>query len=122
MSALEKLIENMTLGELARLANMTVERVIDLVLGGAPPTRSATAVPPVVASARGPKGKIARGGLRLDHVLTTLASLGGPAKLEDVRARTGGSQQQVRAALQKLAEAAKVKITGERRGTRYAAR
>jgi DNA-binding GntR family transcriptional regulator len=54
-------------------------------------------------------------------VLTAVASIGGPAKLDQVRATTGGSVPQVRSALQKLAEAGKVKITGERRGTRYSA-
>jgi hypothetical protein len=54
-------------------------------------------------------------------VLAALASVGAAAKLEDVRAKVGGSVPQVRSALQKLAEAKKVKITGQRRGTRYSA-
>lgn len=125
MSALETLIGRMTVAELARLANLSVEQLVAAAFDGATPGRTARAAAPAPVpdnGARVRRGKVPRGGLRLDHVLTTLASLGGPAKLDDVRVKTGGSVPQVRSALQKLAEAGKVKITGERRGTRYLSR
>lgn len=125
MSALENLVGAMTLAELARLANTSVEQVVNTVLGGRPPSR-ATAAPSRSAASQGEssprRDKVPRGALRVDHVLATLASSRGPAKLDDVRAKVGGSAAQVRSALQKLAAAGKVKITGERRGTRYVAR
>jgi predicted transcriptional regulator len=65
---------------------------------------------------------VPRGGLNLTAVLSALASARGPAKLEEVRAKVGGSVAQVRSALQKLATAGMLEIAGERRGTRYLAR
>lgn len=114
----------MTLSELARRAGKSVEEVVALVFGGAPPSNGVGAARPT-ASMSPPSGrpkKVPRGGLRVDHVLAAVGSVGGPAKLDDVRAKVGGSAAQVRSALQKLAKAGKVKITGERRGTRYALR
>jgi len=122
MSSLENLISRMTLAELARLANTDVEGVVALAFGGASPratTNGATARP---AHTRDRSAKIQRGGLRIDHVLTALSGAGGPTTLSDVQSKVGGSAAQVRAALKKLAKAGKVRITGERRGTRYAAR
>jgi len=126
MSALENLIGQMTLAELARLANTSVEQVVAIVLAGAASGKSrggsgdAARVPPSAWRAR--RGTVPRGGLRLDHIVAALASVEGPAKLEQVREQTGGSVPQVRAALQKLSEAGRVRITGERRGTRYSVR
>ncbi len=120
MSAIEALVGNMTLAELARFANTSVEAIVGAVLRGS--AANGGAVDSKRRETSSPPGKVTRGGLRLDRVLASLVSVGGPAKLEDVRARTGGSVPQVRAALQKLAKSGNVKITGERRGTRYAAR
>ena len=128
MSSLEDLVGTMTLSELARFANTSVEAIVALAVDRPAVPRS-TGTPGDGAALRHTgmrphlrPDKVARAGLRLDHVLATLAALGAPAKLDDVRTRTGGSAPQVRAALQKLAEAGKVDITGERRGTRYTVR
>lgn len=107
----------MTVGELARRAGRSVE---DLVASAF--SNGAGSQPRAVTAVAKPEGAVARGGLELDAVLAALASVGGPAKLEEVRAKVGGSTAQVRAALQKLAGARKLTITGERRGTRYSAR
>ena len=121
MTALETLIANLTVGELARFAGRSVEDVVTVALGQtngqSPAATRHTGTRPGRDSV-----KVPRGGLRIDHVLSTLQSLGEPVKLEEVRARVGGSAQQVRSALQRLSESGTVKITGERRGTRYAAR
>jgi hypothetical protein len=115
MSALESLFASMTLADLARLAGTTVAQVVEVAYSGRP-----SAAPSSTPKATKP-GKVARGGLSSDQVLAALRAAGASAKLEDVRAKTGGSVPQVRAALQKLAGAKKVKITGQRRGTRYTA-
>jgi hypothetical protein len=117
MTALESLVGAMTVGELAGLAQRSVEDIVAAAFGngngtGAPSRASA----PV---SNKPPRDIGRGGLQLSAVVAALANVDGPAKLDDVRAKVGGSAAQVRAALQKLAAAGTVQITGERRGTRY---
>lgn len=125
----------MTLAELAQFVNTTVGNLVDVAFSGRAPatTSKPSKAPPSKTSSKPAKatateaptskpGKVARGGLQLDQVLAALASVRpGPAKLEDVRARTGGTVPQVRSALQKLA-GSKVTITGQRRDTRYAVR
>jgi hypothetical protein len=117
MSALETMIGRMTVGELARFLGRSVEDVVNAALA-----RAQAATPRAETRPHVKPGKVARGGLRVDQVLGVLGGIRGPAKMEDVRVKVGGSAAQVRSALQRLAEAGKVKITGERRGTRYAVR
>lgn len=111
MKHLESMVGEMTVGELCKRAGRGISEFVEAVFAsdGAISSTTATTVP---KAAR-------RGGVALDKVLAALTSFGGPSKLEDVRAKVGGSVTQVRAALQKLASAKKVKITGQRRGTRY---
>lgn len=105
----------MTVGELATLSRRSVQDLVSTVLSvGASPSTSRTIVE-AASAAR----DVGRGGLQLSSVIAALAAIQGPAKLDDVRAKVGGSQAQVRAALQKLAAAGTVRITGERRATRY---
>jgi hypothetical protein len=127
MSALESLAGSMTLAELARLAHTSVENIVNAAFGAtrkapAASTRPASAPAATAPAAGKPRGKLPRGGLSLDNVLAALSGHSAPVKLEDVRAKTGGTVPQVRAALQKLAQAKKVQITGQRRGTRYTLR
>lgn len=124
MSALESIVGALTVGELARLTGKSVDQIVGIAFGKA--TQSSTAKPsssavakPSAPAAKARGGKVPRGGLPLDSVLAALAGRNAPVKLEDVRAKTGGSVPQVRAALQKLAQSKKVAITGKRRGTRY---
>jgi hypothetical protein len=123
MSALESLAGSMTLAELARLAHTSVENIVNAAFGATRKAPAASTRPASAAPAAGkPRGKLPRGGLSLDNVLAALSGHSAPVKLEDVRAKTGGTVPQVRAALQKLAQAKKVQITGQRRGTRYTLR
>ncbi len=117
----------MTAGELAARSDISVAHLIEVALSGrgASQSKATTAratTPTRVASSPARHGKIVRGGLSLDDVLAAVGSVGGPAKLEDVRAQTGGTVPQVRAALQKLAGAKTIAITGERRSARYTTR
>lgn len=127
MNALELLFASMTVGELAARSNLSVADLIDVAFSGRGPSQSKpttakapTSTPATSRPAR--RGTIPRGGLSLADVLAAVGSVGGPAKLEDVRAKTGGTVPQVRAALKKLAGAKKIAITGERRSTRYTTR
>lgn len=119
MTSLETLMGSMTVAELARVGGITVEHVVRAAMGGVSPSSRGA---PKENRGRVASPAVPRGGIRLDHVLAALADRGGPAKLEDIRAKTGGSVPQVRAALKKLAAAGSVRISGERRGTRYESR
>ena len=122
MSALESIVGAMTVGELARLTNKSVDQVVAIAFGSTTrPTSSQPASTTAAKPSRGevPRGEVPRGGLAPDSILAALAGNNGPVRLEDVRAKTGGSVPQVRAALQKLAQSKKVAISGKRRGTRY---
>jgi hypothetical protein len=120
-TVLEDLIGSMTLGELARLAGSTVSDVVAKVMDNSA-VRSAkpTAAAPI-SSATKPR-KLPKGGLSVAAVLEVLKTAKAPVAAQDVRAKVGGTANQVRAALAKLAQAKQIKITGERRGTRYALR
>lgn len=123
MSALETIVGNMSLAELARLANKSVEQVVAAVLAGtpAPNGRRGPGRPPGSgAGKRAPRGKVARGGISDDSVLAILRAAKGPVRAEDVRSKLGGSGAQIRIALQRLRDAGKLKVSGQRRGTRYA--
>jgi biotin operon repressor len=130
MSALETIIGGMSLADLARLANKSVEQVVAAVLGGdASPSnsrrgpgrpRGATSTTTSSKSGGAPKGKLPRGAISNESVLAILKAAKGPVRAEEVRAQLGGSGAQVRIALQRLRDAGKLKVTGQRRGTRYA--
>jgi hypothetical protein len=118
--ALESLVAKMTVAELAARAGITVSAFVELAFSGRASPKS-TAAKPTKSTTLKP-GKVPRGGLAADAVLAALRAVGESAKLEDVRAKTGGTVPQVRAALQKLAGSKKISITGQRRGTRYTAK
>lgn len=121
MNPLELLFASMTVGELAARSNISVTDLVEVAFTGRSSTRSASK-PSAPKSPTSNPGGVARGGLQPDQVLAALRAVGATAKLEDVRSKVGGSVPQVRAALQKLAGARKVTITGQRRGTRYTAK
>jgi hypothetical protein len=116
MSKMESMVGAMTVGELCTRAGLSVADFVNAAFNRTGPAASKVAPYP-----NSTNGAVPRGGLPLDQVLAALSSIGAAAKLEDVRGKTGGTVPQVRAALQKLAGAKKVKITGQRRGTRYTA-
>jgi hypothetical protein len=107
----------MTVGELAARSGRSLQDLVTAVLSG----RVSSSTPVARAEPASATQDVRRGGLHLSSVVAALAGIEGPAKLDDVRGKVGGSQAQVRAALQKLAAAGTVRITGERRGTRYEA-
>ncbi|MEZ6194560.1 MAG: hypothetical protein R3F20_02365 [Planctomycetota bacterium] len=53
-------------------------------------------------------------------IIEALQGLGEPSAAEAIRPVTGGTAAQVRDSLKRLAESKAVKVTGQRRGTRYA--
>ncbi len=125
MSSLESLVGSMTVAELARLANKTVEAVVRLAFGHG---ESAARQPRARASAK-PRRKTAakpkrepRGSVAADKVLAFVAAAKGAVSAATIRSKVGGSAAQVRSALKGLAEAGKIKISGKRRGTRYTAK
>lgn len=120
MTRLEALVGSMTLGELARLAGRSLDEVVAVAMNGTRPT-PASGVPPKRDEVR-PRGELPRGGVRVDRVLAAVVASGKPIDINSIRAKVGGSTAQVRAALRKLADAGKLGITGQRRGTRYAVR
>ena len=127
MSALETIIGSMSLAELARLANTTVEQIVAAAMSSASPRSSArsngrsVARPPSRPAAAPKPGALPRGGVRLDQLLRAVAGAKAPIDINSIRAKVGGSAAQVRAGLKKLESAGQVRITGERKGTRYAA-
>jgi hypothetical protein len=118
MDAIETMLARMTVADLAKLAGRSVADVIGFLLGDAPRRAPRATSKP---TARAPR-TVARGGIAPESVLEIVRAAREPVKAEHVRAQLGGSAAQVRTALQKLAAARKVKITGQRRGTRYQAR
>lgn len=124
---LEELVGGMSVGELARLAGSSVSDVVAKVMGTAPsngssrPTTSATA-PTQPQKTASPARKIPKGKMSVAAVLDVLKAAKGPVSAQDVRAKVGGTPNQVRASLAKLADAKQIRVTGERRATRYALR
>lgn len=126
MSSLETMIASMTLAELAKLANSTVEQIVAAALSSSPSRSNGRAPARSTAPADKPMSKnaaatVPRGSIRVDHLLNVIAGAKGPIDMNAIRAKIGGSPDQLRVALKKLATAGQVKITGVRRGTRYAA-
>lgn len=95
MNPLELLFASMTVGELAARANISVAEFVEVAFTGrgSSPSKStaskSTTAKPTSKPAR--NGKVARGALSLDEVLAAVASISRPAKLEDVRAKVGGT-------------------------------
>jgi len=145
MTPLESLVAGMTIEQLARRANITVEQLVDKALGGTvrSPVPRATqqtrsAKPSSAPSAIGvptPKAKTAakvppkakpsartRGSITDAEVLAILGATSEPVSSEHVRALLGGSPAQIRAALHRLRDKKRVRVAGKKRGTRYAVR
>jgi DNA-binding transcriptional ArsR family regulator len=125
-TALEELVGAMSVGELAKFAGSSVAEVVAKVLGSssvAKPLRDVVEAKPVSATAtqRVPR-KLPKGALSSTAVLEVLRATKAPVPAQDVRAKVGGTPNQVRAVLSKLIEAGKVKAVGERRGTKYLAK
>ena len=136
MTPLESLVATMTIEQLARLANTTVEVIVTRALGGtgggtpraSQPTPTST---PSVTRGAARNGKAAptgkpsartRGSITDAEVLAVLGASSEPVSSEHVRAQLGGSPDQIRAALHRLRDKKRIRVSGEKRGTRYAVR
>jgi hypothetical protein len=124
--SLESIVANMSVADLARLAGTSVEQIVVAAMGASSRPRAAATGGGRAASARAPRaakkgGRVPRGGVTTDALLQVVSAARGPIDINAIRAKVGGSPAQVRAGLQKLAAAKKVKITGKKRGTRYTA-
>ena len=122
MSNLESFFASMTLAQLGRIANTTVDAIVARAFGGTPhdakPTGSAA--PRNGKSDRAPAR--GRGEITDDAIIEVLRGAAGPVGSEYVRGKVGGSAAQVRAALQRLRDAKRVRVEGKKRGTRYSLR
>lgn len=121
MADLESMFASMSVAELARIAGSTVEQIIVASMGSSSGRRAATNGASTTVRQPARAGKVTRGGVSPDALLQIVAGAGGPIDINGIRAKIGGSAAQVRAGLQKLAAAKRVKITGKKRGTRYTA-
>lgn len=145
MSALETLVANMSVAQLAELAGMDVDSMVALVLGkkaGAAPKaparrgggrrKAAEAVegeadaPAQAAPASPSKGHNTRtrsGREALDEaIISFLKEQSEPVRALDIRAGVGGTAAQIRTRLNFLIEQGKVTYKGRASGTRYRAK
>lgn len=144
MSALETLVANMSVAQLAELAGMDVDSMVALVLGkkaGAAPKaparrggrrKAAEAVegeadaPAQAAPASSGKGHNTRtraGREALDQaIIAFLKEQSEPVRALDIRAGVGGTAAQIRTRLNFLIEKGKVTYKGRASGTRYRAK
>lgn len=152
MSALEQLVGNMTVAQLAEAAGMDIDAVVSLVLGsketgaarqapaaakgrgGRKPGRrpAAEAAPAAVAAteeeeAGGDEGghntRTRSGRQELDNaILDFLKGQPEPVRALDIRKAIGGTAAQIRTRLNYLIEKGKVTYKGRASGTRYRAK
>jgi hypothetical protein len=122
MSALDEMIASMSVAEVARLANTTVEKIVAAAMSSEQPrSNGQSPLRTVAAAASSQNVSVARGGVRLDQLLKVVAGARAPVDINTIGERIGGSAAQVRAALKKLHAAGWVKVSGQRKGTRYTA-
>jgi hypothetical protein len=137
MSSLETLVGAMTLEQFAQHANITIDQLVAAALGNsrgaaslasngnrsAKPVAKATASAGQRASAsKGSSAPRERGSIGDDEILAILRTADEAVSSEFVRAQIGGTPAQVRAALQRLRDAKRLRVHGAKRGTRYALR
>ncbi|MEM7154254.1 MAG: hypothetical protein AAF799_15520 [Myxococcota bacterium] len=140
MSALEQLVANMTVAQLADLAGTDVDSMVALVLGKskrgvAPKTAqtgrrgrkraeagdaSVAAQNEAPAPSQGHNTRTRAGRDALDAaILTFLKEQSDPVRALDIRKGVGGTAAQVRTRLNFLIEKKRVNYTGRASGTRY---
>jgi hypothetical protein len=138
MSALEQLVGNMTVAQLADAAGLSIDEVVSLVLkqGASRPSavggrKASGDVPTATSHNKAAAGSFAiaerehetrtQGGRdALDRaILTVLKQTGQRMKAVDIRDAVGGSAAQVRARLNALIGDARVAYAGKASGTRY---
>lgn len=127
--ALESLVGEMTVAELAKKSGRSVEDLVGWAMGSA---KAARGRPAAAATSSGRGG--ARGGSkRVDTrtaagreayekaVLESVRASKGPIAAQEIRAKLGGTPQQARAALNRLIEEGQINYQGRARATRYTA-
>lgn len=139
MSALEQLVGNMTVAQLAEVAGLSIDEVVGLVLkkgasrpasggrgrkdsGDAPTTTShnKAAAGSFAVTERQHETRTQAGRDALDKaILTVLKQTGERMRAVDVRDAVGGTAAQVRARLNALIADARVSYGGKASGTRY---
>ena len=141
MSALQELVANMSVAQLAELAGMDVDSMVALVLGkrGAAPAAAkaparrgrraaaeaapAEATPAQAAPATGKKAHNTRtreGREALDQaIIAFLKEQAEPVRALDIRKGVGGTAAQIRTRLNVLIEQGKVTYKGRASATRY---
>ncbi len=151
MSALEQLVGNMTVAQLAEAAGMDIDAVVGLVLGRAGAAKAAAAAPVVAKRKPGrPRKVVAQdpapaavtaasddegddgeghntrtrtGRMALDQaILDFLKAQSEPVRALDIRKGIGGTAAQIRTRLNYLIEKNKVTYKGRASGTRYRAK
>jgi hypothetical protein len=138
MSALEQLVGNMTVAQLAEAAGLTIDEVVSLVLkqsasrpvaprgrkpGSDEPTtttQSKAAAGSFAITERQHETRTQAGRDALDRaIVTLLKQTGERMRAADIRDAVGGSASQVRARLNALIGDARVAYTGKASGTVY---
>lgn len=120
--ALEALVDQMTLRDLADRGNRSVAEIVEWALKSSPRKTTADAVPrrSAAVSAASVDVRNASGRTAYDSaVLDILSGASGPSSAQDVRRKVGGTPAQARAALNRLYEGGKIGFEGRARATRY---
>lgn len=128
-TALETLVGELTVAELASKSGRSVEDIVGWAMTGAGAGRSATsgrtAAPRAAVSNGRRKGvdtRSAKGRAAYEaDVLQLVEAAKVPISAPEIRAKAGGTPQQARAALNRLIEAGKITYQGRARATRYSA-
>jgi hypothetical protein len=128
-NALEALVGEMTLADLAKKSNRTVEQLVGFAFGNAGPARgrqAATASAPAKSapSSQRQAGKVntrsAAGRAAYEQaVYDVVANANGKVAAVGIRAKVGGTPMQARAALNRLIEDGKITYEGKARATKY---
>jgi hypothetical protein len=127
-TALETLVGEMTVAELASKSRRSVEDIVGWAMSGtatARPTNRGRTTPsaaPKASRASGSKVNTRSAKGRADYeasVLRIVKSASSPISAPEIRSQVGGTPQQARAALNRLIEEGKISYQGRARATRY---
>jgi len=127
-TALETLVENMTLRQLADKSERSVSDIVGWAMRArASGTTAKKAAPKAKPAAKRSSPKTSAFDVRKPSgraqydsaVLEVVAGAKGPASAQEIRAKVGGTPAQARAALNRLIEDNKLKYQGRARATRY---
>jgi hypothetical protein len=130
-SALETLVGEMTVAELAGKSRRSVEDIVSWAMSGGAAARApsrgrpASTTPSAAKAAPRVQGskintRSAKGRAEYEaNVLRVVKAATSPISAPEIRAEVGGTPQQARAALNRLIELGKISYEGRARATRY---